>query len=189
MRPIPSMPNLLGLYLTRTTITNYTTEDKSLIGNIAAESLSHSTEQVNLDNEILIRTLQRSLRDFSEVFVHEGSGRSIWVVDEINNFNRIKDTHAGGREIHLLPRPYSPPPHLPFREDPINRLINCRRLLSNKDLRIIRNFFPRFIRSLDLALWIHIYLVPQRAQSKKLFGKGDSPLHRWAASPILGFRV
>lgn len=114
MRPIPSMPNLLGLYPTRTIITNYTTEDKNLIGDIAAESLSHFTEQVNLDNEILIRTLHRLLRNFSEVFVHERSGHPIWVVDETNNFNSIKDTHAGGREIYLLPRPYSPPPNLPF---------------------------------------------------------------------------
>lgn len=175
MRPIPSMPNLLGLYPTRTIITNYTTEDENLIGDIAAESLSHFTEQVNLDNEILIRTLHRSLRNFSEVFVHEGSGRPIWVVDETNNFNSIKDTHAGDREIHLLPRPYSPPPNLPFREDPINRLINCRRLLSNKDLRIIRNYFPGSSGVWTLICGFVYVLFPNEHNLKNCLAKGIVP--------------
>lgn len=117
MRLVPSMSNLSRLYLTKP---NRTTEDENLIGNIAAESVSLFAEQINVDNEILIRTLHRSLRIFSEVSVREGSGRPIWVVDETNNFSEIQDTHAWGREIHLLSESYAPLPHLPFREDPIS---------------------------------------------------------------------
>ncbi|MCJ1349457.1 hypothetical protein MMC31_007697 [Peltigera leucophlebia] len=115
--------------------------DENVIGNIAAESLSHFIQQVDLENEILIRTLHRSLGIFSEVLVHEGSGRPIWIVSDVEHFSKVQDTHAGGREIHLLPEPYTPRPHLPFREDPIARLINCRLLLRKEDLRTIRDYF------------------------------------------------
>ncbi len=111
--------------------------------------------------------------------MHEGSGCPIWVVDDFDNFSTVQHTHAGGREIHLLPDIYTPPPYLPFREDPLAQLIDCRRLLSNKYLRIIRDYFPG-----SSGVWILIcgfayILFPNELNLKICLAKGIVP-------PLLG---
>lgn len=107
--------------------------------------------------------------------MHEGSGRPIWVVDDFDNFSTVQDTHAGGREIHLLPEFYTPPPYLPFREDPLPQLIDCRRLLGSKYLRIIRDYFPG-----SSGIWILIcgfvyILFPNELNLKNSLAKGIVP--------------
>lgn len=123
----------------------------------------------------MIRTLHRSLGIFSEVFVDEESGRPIWMVDGINTSSKVQDTHAGSREIHLLPESHTPPPHLPFREDPIARLINCRRLLNNGDLRIIRGYFPGSSGVWILVCGFVYILFPSEHNLKKCLAKGVAP--------------
>ena len=107
--------------------------------------------------------------------MHEGSGRPTWVVDDINKISKAQDTHAGGREIRLLPESQTPPPNLPFRENLIARLINWRRPLSNKDLRIIRDYFPG-----SSGVWILIcgflyFLFPNEYDLKNCLAKGVVP--------------
>lgn len=110
-----------------------------------------------------------------EVFVHEGSGLPIWIVDDVNNFSKDQNTYAEDREIHLLPESHTVLLHLPFREDPIARLINCRRLLSNKHLPIIRDYFPGSSGGWILICGFVYTLFPNKHNLKHCLAKGVVP--------------
>lgn len=70
-------------------------------------------------------------------------GKEIWVIPAYDNTIRLHDSHAGAREIHLMPSSEVPPFNLPIsRPDPLTRRINSRRLLRSEDLRQISTYFP-----------------------------------------------
>lgn len=74
----------------------------------------------------------------------DGSQNSMWVVFIPASYNQIKTTHAGGREIQIVPRLERPNPmrNLYARLDLIGRRINPRRMLTPPDLTAIRIMFP-----------------------------------------------
>ena len=72
----------------------------------------------------------------------EKDGRTIWVITPKAD---ISCTHAGGREIHIIPyyqRPLQTQMYAVGRTDPVSGVINTRRFLSEEDLNIARQAFP-----------------------------------------------
>jgi len=111
---------------------------------IAAERALTETA-VTPENEKLLRTHHRSLARSDTVEVgHEINGKEIWLVSAAASIT-VLDTHAGGREIHIMPR-YMIPDLTGYYarafEDPIGRELNPRRFLTARDLNHIRNLFP-----------------------------------------------
>lgn len=81
-------------------------------------------------NEQLMRTHQSSLSSISTVYaVTEGPQKCMWVVLIPVTHNQIKNTHAGNREIHIVPRSELPNPmvYLLCRSDMVGRRIDPRR--------------------------------------------------------------
>lgn len=109
----------------------------------AARAVLEST--VTPANENLMRTHHPSLSHISTVYaVVEGTQNCIWVVFIPATHNQIKNTHAGGREIQIVPRLERPNPmrYLYARPDLVGRRINPRRMLTAHDLTAIRTIFP-----------------------------------------------
>ncbi|KAK2745051.1 hypothetical protein FQN55_006408 [Onygenales sp. PD_40] len=116
----------------------------SSVPNESAESVRvQSASSIEPGQEQIVRTLHRSLARCESVFVYESHGDVIWLVPDSDDLN-LPDTHAAGREIHVLPYFEIQPPSVttPFYESPITRRINCRRFLRPDDIEAIREFFP-----------------------------------------------
>ncbi|KAK2771970.1 hypothetical protein FQN53_004829 [Emmonsiellopsis sp. PD_33] len=116
----------------------------SSVPNESTESVRvQSASSIAPGQEQIVRTLHRSLARCESVFVYESHGDVIWLVPDSDDSN-LPDTHAAGREIHVLPYFEIQPPSVttPFYESPITRRINCRRFLRPDDVEIIRKFFP-----------------------------------------------
>lgn len=146
--------------------------DSSLLGDPLARVHAHSALAVTPGNEIMVRTLHRSLQNCGEVFVHEQSGKTIWLVSPINNSTPLRDTHAAGREIHIFPKFELPPPDFRFREDPVCRTIFCRGLLSDEDMRIIREYFPGSVGARVLICGFLVILFDNKKALKKSWEQG-----------------
>lgn len=146
--------------------------DSSLLGDPLARVHAHSALAVTPGNEIMVRTLHRSLQNCGEVFVHEQSGKTIWLVSPTNNSTPLRDTHAAGREIHIFPNFELPPPDFRFREDPVCRTIFCRGLLSDEDMRIIREYFPGSVGARVLICGFLVILFDNKKALKKSWGQG-----------------
>lgn len=104
--------------------------------------------KVTQDNEQLMRTHHSSLSYISTVYaVTEPTQNCIWVVFIPAAHHEIKRTHAGNREIHIIPRIERPNPlQYPLgRLDLVGRRINPRRMLTPFDLNSIRSMFPTAI--------------------------------------------
>ena len=114
------------------------------MGDFTARVQAQFASEVTPENEVLIRTLHRSLETCSRLAVHEGNdGHIIWLVLKVDNMTRIWDTHAAGRKIHIFPDFELPPLYMPrYRPDPLIGRINSRLILKPSDLRIIRDYFP-----------------------------------------------
>ena len=99
---------------------------------------------VTPENEVAIRTLHRTLGACKHVEVHQDyHGKELWVIPAYDNTIRLHDTHAGAREIHMLPSSEVPPFNLPIsRPDSITRRTNSRRLLRSEYLCRISIHFP-----------------------------------------------
>lgn len=146
--------------------------DSSLLGDPLARVHAHSALAVTPGNEIMIRSLHRSLQACGEVFVHEQSGKTMWLVSPTNNSTPLRDTHAAGREIHIFPKFELPPPDLRFREDPVCRTIFCRGLLSDEDMRIIREYFPGSVGARVLICGFLVILFDNKKALKKSWEQG-----------------
>lgn len=146
--------------------------DSSLLGDPLARAHAHSAMAVTPGNEVMVRTLHRSLQNCREVFVHEQSGKTIWLVSPTNNMTPLRDTHAAGREIHIFPKFELPPPDFQFREDPVCRMINCRGLLSDEDIRIIREYFSGSVGARVLISGFLVILFDNRKALKKSWKQG-----------------
>lgn len=146
--------------------------DSSLLGDPLAQSHAHSALAVTPGNENMVRTLHRSLQNCREVFVHEQSGKTIWLVSPTNTLIPLRDTHAAGREIHIFPKFELPPPDFRFREDPVCRMINCRGLLSDEDIRIIREYFPGSVGARILICGFLVILFDNKKALKKSWKQG-----------------
>lgn len=146
--------------------------DSSLLGDPLARVHAHSALAVTPGNEVMVRTLHRSLQNCREVFVHEQSGKTIWLVSPTNNLTPLRDTHAAGREIHIFPMFELPPPDFRFREDPVCRMINCRGLLSDEDIRIIREYFPGSVGARVLICGFLVILFDNKKALKKSWKQG-----------------
>lgn len=146
--------------------------DSSLLGDPLARVHAHSALAVTPGNEIMVRTLHRSLQDCGEVFVHEQSGKTIWLVSPTNNSTPLRDTHAAGREIHVFPKFELPPADCRFREDPVCRTIFCRGLLSDEDTRIIREYFPGSVGARVLICGFLVILFDHKKALKKSWQQG-----------------
>ena len=120
----------------------------------------------------MVRTLHRSLQNCSEVLVHEQSGKTIWLVSPTNNLTPLRDTHAAGREIHIFPKFELPPPDFRFREDPVCRMINCRGLLSDEDITIIREYFPGSVGARVLICGFLVILFDNKKSLEKSWKQG-----------------
>lgn len=101
---------------------------------------------VNQENEQLIRTFHPSLAVAPVVYVLEekkGESRFIWIVMMVSDF-LVQSTHAGGREIHVVPTMEHPNPQI-YQEnqrDWIRRRVNPRLMLTAHDMNAIRTMFP-----------------------------------------------
>lgn len=146
--------------------------NSSLLGDRLARVHAHSALAVTPGNEIMVRTLHRSLQNCGEVFVHEQSGKTIWLVSPTNNLTPLRDTHAAGREIHIFPKFELPPPHFRFREDPVCRTIFCRGLLSDEDIRIIREYFPGSVGARVLICGFLVILFDNKKALQKSWEQG-----------------
>lgn len=146
--------------------------DSSLLGDPLARVHAHSALAVTPGNERMVRTLHRSLQDCGEVFVHEQSGKTIWLVSPTNNLTPLRDTHAAGREIHIFPKFELPPSDFRFREDPVCRTIFCRGLLSDEDIRIIREYFPGSVGARVLICGFLVILFDNKKHLKKSWEQG-----------------
>lgn len=110
---------------------------------IWVEFLDVTTE----DDEILVRSVHESLRECDTVHVVEErlDGRLIWVIYSWDA-SKIHHTHAGGREIHVVPRFEMPTLSLVyslnFRPRPLKKTINCREFLTQSDLEALQTYFP-----------------------------------------------
>ncbi|KAK2810197.1 hypothetical protein FQN50_003167 [Emmonsiellopsis sp. PD_5] len=119
-------------------------ERVSSISNESAERVRvQFASSIEPGQEQIVRTLHRSLARCESVFVYESHGDVVWLVPDSDDLN-LPDTHAAGREIHVLPYFEIQPPSVttPFYESPITRRINCRRFLRPDDIEAIREFFP-----------------------------------------------
>lgn len=118
--------------------------DSHARGNPTVEATkAHFADTVTPDNERYVRTFHKSLAGATWVAVlTEESGKAIWMVHAEHGL-LVPDTHAGGREIHIVPGFEQPAPmRYPFQEDRIPRRINPRKMLTAADLALIRYMFP-----------------------------------------------
>lgn len=116
-------------------------------GVAAARAALEST--VNKQNEQLIRSYHPSLAVAPTVYVLEeieGEGRFIWVV-MMNSYFLVQSTHAGGREIHVVPAMQHPNPQIyqQNQQDRIGRRVNPRLMLTAHDINAIRTMYPNSI--------------------------------------------
>ena len=81
-------------------------------------------------------------------------------------------THAGGKEIHVLPSTRLPR-NVPFNEDPLSRQINTRRLLSRDDLETLRGTFPTAIGLQILICGFAVILYGDREVMERSMAEGS----------------
>lgn len=127
------------------------------------------------DEELLVRSLHPSLRDCEQVSVVEDGqvGAPLWLV-RASEAKCIKDSHAAGREVHVLPDHYVPP--LKYRSIPASytnvETINPRSFLSPEEIRSIRKAFPGSTGAQVLLTgWLLIMFAEKKAM-EACWGKG-----------------
>ena len=127
------------------------------------------------DEELLVRSVYPSLRDCEHVSVVEDGqvGAPLWLV-RASEAKCIKDSHAAGREVHVLPDHSVPP--LKYRSIPASytnvETINPRSFLSPEELRSIRKAFPGSTGTqVPLTGWLLIMFAEKKAM-ETCWGKG-----------------
>ena len=136
-----------------------------LYGTNLPESRTRALFAASVDesNEQFIRTFHPSLEPVTQVWVFQDiDDRTVWLVSTPKTEFPLH-THMAGRPIHSFPIFQRGPPMtmadstLPVAPDPINRIMNLRRMLTPADLSTVRRVYPGAvgIRVL-LAGWIVI---------------------------------
>lgn len=127
------------------------------------------------DEELLVRSLHPSLRDCEHVSVVEDGqvGAPLWLV-RASEAKCIKDSHAAGREVHVLPDHSAPP--LKYRSIPASytnvETINPRSFLSPEEIKSIRKAFPGSTGAQVLLTgWLLIMFAEKKAM-EACWGKG-----------------
>lgn len=132
---------------------------------------------VTVENEQLVRSFHRSLEHCESVSVHEDvDGRMVWLVN-VEDAPKVVDTHAGNREIHFWPVIQMAPPYprTSMLEDPIPRVINCRRMLRPEDLDAIRRCFPGSVGvRVIIAGWV-VVLFRDKTSLRACWNQVPSP--------------
>ncbi|KAI9820469.1 MAG: hypothetical protein M1826_000906 [Phylliscum demangeonii] len=137
------------------------------LSRLAARAQAECETVVTDQNESFVRSFHPSLEACATVWVHEDvHGPQLWLVP-VSDYRHLLHTHAGGREIHFSPSYVSQPtwaPVVPFREDPISRRIDGRRMLTPDDLHTLRCFFPGSIGiRVLIAGWVIVLFENRRA--------------------------
>ena len=137
------------------------------------------------NDERLVRSLHPSLRQSVCVAVVEGGpvGKPLWLV-ESEDSDKVKHTHAGGREIHIMPNYIYPPFTAPVgktRSLPISQ-IDCRSFVSAHAVESIREAFPGAV---GFQIWFSGWCILLFPNNKSM---GDSWKHGTPAE-IGGLRV
>ncbi|KAM5467843.1 hypothetical protein MferCBS49748_003823 [Microsporum ferrugineum] len=140
-RPFPMLPDLpmscTGVaYVEKTDSTQWGTVEIA-----SARAILEPT--ITPENEHLIRTYHPALSVCRDVYtMREMSGKLFWMA--IVSSKPISHTHAGGREIHIVPAMYTPDPlrYLIPRPIYISRLIYPRRMLTAQDIAKIQQYYP-----------------------------------------------
>lgn len=84
--------------------TNRSAANPSLLEDTNLRAEVQFLAAVTPENEVAIRTLHRTLGACRHVEVHQDyHGKEIWVIPAYENTIRLHETHAGAREIHILP--------------------------------------------------------------------------------------
>lgn len=129
---------------------------------------------VTVENEAFIRTFHPAFINVSDVYVRqEMNGNSIWIVFLSSN-PRVSHTHAGGREIHIIPRADKPHPlrYMMPKTVPILRFIYPRRMLTAADIMIIKAAFPLSVGIRVLVSGFAILLFRSKKDTEKTWEKG-----------------
>lgn len=155
--------------------TNRSAANPSLLEDTSLRAEVQFLAAVTPENEVAIRTLHRTLGACRHVEVHQDyHGKEIWVIPAYENTIRLHDTHAGAREIHILPSSEIPPFNLPIsRPDPLTRRINSRRLLRSEDLRRISVHFPGSVGVRVLICNFIIILFDSKRLMQICWGLGE----------------
>lgn len=123
-----------------------------------------------------IRTVHRSLEHCRQVnVVEDREGRVIWLLFARDVVTELWDTHAGGREIQVLPDHDLPPVSMSsmrFREDPLPP-INCRRILRTDELRTLRDYFPGSVGVRTLVSGFLFVLFDDKKSMKRCWELGS----------------
>jgi hypothetical protein len=131
--------------------------------------------EVTPSNEALIRTHHPSLSAVPFVYSsQEMSGKVFWQV-LISGDLTIPDTHAAGREIHIVtPYYHSPDPSKSIipRLCKIPRLIYPRRMLTVDDISILRNYYPTSIGIRILIAGFAIFLFRNKMDMETAWKSG-----------------
>jgi hypothetical protein len=124
-------------------------------------------ETINENNEAMMRTYHPSLAhlDAVQVITELVTKKDIWIVYDASK----SDTHAGGREIHIIPTQSISPTTWFVRgvPDMIPRNINPRQFLSSNDLEVLRAQYPTAIGARVLISGFLVLLYKSRDQIRK----------------------
>lgn len=130
---------------------------------------------VTVENEALIRTFHPFLAHSDQVWAfQEMTGNVIWGAYVSSN-TCIGHTHAGGREIHILPTGFGPERLIHQfieRTIPICRLIYPRRMLTALDITAIKAAFPLSIGIRVLITGFAVMLFQSRTDMERTWKGG-----------------
>lgn len=116
--------------------------------------------EVAPENERLIRTYHPALSGAPIVYaLEELSGKAIWAVLIERDVYIISETHAAGREIHVIPSVHyyaDPLESMILRQIHIPRLMYPRRMLTAHDISTLRSFY---LESVGIQIYISGHAV------------------------------
>ncbi|KGO58501.1 hypothetical protein PEX2_070020 [Penicillium expansum] len=128
-----------------------------------------------LEEETMVRSLHPALKHCDCVSVVEGGPvrKPVWLVNARGAQN-INNTHAAGREIHVLPAQTLPPVSpLGLLMRPVNiERINPRSFLEPQKVTLIREAFPGSIGAQILITGWLLILFPEKKSLKTCWDKG-----------------
>lgn len=127
------------------------------------------------EEEIIVRSLHPSLEHCDSVSVVEGGPveKPLWLVSACSA-RHIKNTHAAGREIHVLPKQCLPPVlplGWPVRDVPI-KTIDPRAFLQPQQVTLIREAFPGSIGAQILITGWLLILFPEKKSLEECWDRG-----------------
>ncbi|KAI2725560.1 hypothetical protein CBS147354_4731 [Penicillium roqueforti] len=128
-----------------------------------------------LEEETMVRSLHPALKHCDCVSVVEGGPvrKPLWLV-HARGARNIYNTHAAGREIHVLPAQTLPPvTPLGLLMRPVNiKRINPRSFLEPQKVNLIREAFPGSIGAQILLTGWLLILFPEKKSLEACWDKG-----------------